>query len=130
MSRRKKRLIGGEASAVNAWPFSAFIHFKYVATNVTLSNGEILHNTSFETSCGGTLIGKRTVLSAAHCFIFSLRYSDGLNSTKEIVLDKSTTLASYKVYLGASYLDESDLDLEKISSSSITKRNVIKITLV
>ncbi|XP_077996486.1 uncharacterized protein LOC144449784 [Glandiceps talaboti] len=53
------RIVGGEDAPKGSWPWQAQLVFKANANN------EIA-------ACGGTLIGKKYVVSAAHCFIGSM----------------------------------------------------------
>ena len=64
-SNKLPRIVGGEEASPNSWPWQVSIQAK----------------TAVERShiCGGTLINKEWVLSAAHCFISE----EALNETKE-----------------------------------------------
>ena len=51
-----------------SWPASAFIFIEYVGPGY-LKNGKLaFEKISFISSCGGFLIDRKTLLSAAHCF--------------------------------------------------------------
>ncbi|CAF1162727.1 unnamed protein product [Adineta ricciae] len=58
------RIIGGENVTVNSWPFSALIRQHY--QKLVFINGEF-RVISPTWMCGGTLINRRTILTASHC---------------------------------------------------------------
>jgi len=75
LAKRERRIIGGEETEVNEYPWQVLIYTKRGYTNACVT-GEFL--------CGGSVIGDQWVLTAAHC----------------LALECGLTTAEVEVYLG------------------------------
>lgn len=67
------RVIGGVKADDGAWPWQAYIHISFVASDGRKASA----------SCGGSFIAPKWVLSAAHCFS---RKNAALDQSKPIVI--------------------------------------------
>ncbi|RNA00710.1 proclotting enzyme-like [Brachionus plicatilis] len=90
------KIVGGIIAEKHSWPSMAFVLFNY-----TFSAGaSVITRKKF---CGGTLINRYTILTAAHCFVTQVSYFNFIN---EIVRDvrvnqfHPTYQSMYTVYLG------------------------------
>jgi len=75
LAKRERRIIGGEETEVNEYPWQVLIYTKRGYTDACVT-GEFL--------CGGSVIGDQWVLTAAHC----------------LALECGLTTAEVEVYLG------------------------------
>ncbi|CAF0860159.1 unnamed protein product [Brachionus calyciflorus] len=96
------RIVGGVEAIPHSWPSAALIVFTYkniayiASLNVYISINQVY-------SCGGTLIDRNTVLTAAHCIQskITFKYNDVPYSTDVKTSQEYPTIESmYKVYLG------------------------------
>lgn len=80
-SNKLLRIVGGEEASPNSWPWQVSIQAKKPVGFYRRSH-----------ICGGTLINKEWVLSAAHCFISeeALNETKKYNATVIAVLGKTT----------------------------------------
>ncbi|RNA18182.1 trypsin I-P1-like [Brachionus plicatilis] len=101
------KIVGGISALANSWPSMALILFKYTA--VYEIAGVKFHSNPVMTYCGGTLIDRETVLTAAHCYNekvkitvngFRLNYPVGPNEVH------SNVESAYTVFLGLHDLKE------------------------
>ena len=94
------KIVGGSNVVESSWPSIALIYFSY-RTSSGQSTGSL---------CGGSLIDKETVLTAAHCFPTTVTISG--NDYNVVTNSYYPTYASmYRVYLGvydSNYLSASD----------------------
>lgn len=113
------RIVGGQVSASNTWPSMALIIFRYSAY---INIGGSTYQISSSTMCGGTLIDKSTILSAAHCIKNSIEYTHNGQTYNYAIQTNSfyPTMASmYTIYLGAH--DRSDLNANGIATKAVSK---------
>lgn len=67
--------------------------------NVWLDDKKVYYNVDKSYMCGGTLITRNTVLSAAHCVITQIEFT-AYGSDYTVSVDVSKSASMYKVYLG------------------------------
>lgn len=95
------KIVGGIEAKIASWPSVVFIYFSYTFTYE--SAGRNYSHTSTNT-CGGTLIDRQTVLTAASCYNDYVSYQDGVEDEQIIPVTPnsfhSTVESAYKVYLG------------------------------
>lgn len=94
------RIVGGSAAVESSWPSAALVIFSYSAT---INLDGTYYQISSSSMCGGTLIDKSTVLSAAHCIKSSIEYTHNGNSYTYNIQGNSnypSLESTYTVYLG------------------------------
>lgn len=84
------KIVGGIEAVPKSWPWTALIYFKY---RIEGSGTIVVYY------CGGTLIDRVTVLTAAHCIFDRILYE---NKQIDVVTNKffPTKESMFKVYLG------------------------------
>ena len=92
--------MGGKEAVSNSWPSTSLILFRYTFEYVF--NGQ-LYKKSISSYCGGSLIDRQIVLTAAHCFLTDYSFSMGTSQIDIQILPNSfypTYASMYTVYLG------------------------------
>lgn len=115
------RVVGGITAEPHSWPSIVMITASY-KTIVYLGGDEVLVSKSY--ICGGSLIDRRTVLTAAHCILEQLDYYY-INKTYTINVTANeyfpTNGSLYKVYVGAHRFVEPDYDIKPARVVSVEK---------
>jgi secreted trypsin-like serine protease len=94
------KIVGGNASAANAWPSHVFFDFSYKGyVYLNDLNQYTFVNVSYSYLCGGSLIDRNTILTASHCIVSSIPIK--FNSSRYTLSVKpNDPKAIYSVYLG------------------------------
>ncbi|RNA37349.1 transmembrane protease serine 9-like [Brachionus plicatilis] len=92
------RIVGGTEAVPNSWPSMALIIFNYKYDYLTTTR-------TVEYKCGGSVINKDSILTAAHCFVSTLPLSTGVNIRVKPNSYYQTYESMYKVVLGVHNTD-------------------------
>lgn len=116
------KIVGGSDAANYSWPSLAYIYFEYGLDLKIPGRSDLFYQIS--AWCGGSLIDRNTVLTAAHCI--STSYEVSINGTKyafNVTTNKyfPTMESMYTVYLGAYDLN----NLENAPTEAISVAKII-----
>lgn len=109
----------------HSWPFMVLVEINY-KFYVKLGNKSLIDSISY--LCGGTLIDRKTVLTAGHCILESIDYSG-----QTIYLKPNrfypTVGSMYTVYLGIHNTSEAKSNLKLTTGIAINGSRVIRVKL-
>jgi plasminogen len=105
------KVVGGQKATAHSWPAAAYIKINY-KTDLSL-NGALHRGYAVEYSCGGTLVDRNTVITAAHCIIqtFDVNFS-GFTFTFNVTANSyyPNLESMYTVYLGVHGVTHMDVE--------------------
>ena len=120
------RIVGGVEAVPNSWPASVLIEFSVSGSFYVQELNKNI-DASYSSRCGGTIIDRKTIMSAAHCVIdtFDQEYNGKIYKIKVAPTTQYPTIESmYSVYTGLH-----DYNLYG-KDSKIVKNKVAKIISV
>lgn len=114
------KIVGGQTAVAHSWPSIVFVYFSYRAR--VLING-VFYTISQNSFCGGTLLDRSTVLTAAHCIVSSISYTHpttGVSTPYTVVTNSffPTVGSMYSVHLGVH--DRTDLSSTGAVTASVS----------
>lgn len=96
------KIVGGVEAVANTWPSLVYLEFNYQYDY--RFPGEGTKTGRYSSACGGTLIDRYTVLTAAHCYLKTVTQEDKNGKEREIPvrLNKyhKTFESMYTIYVG------------------------------
>ena len=129
------RIINGIEAKPHSWPAQVVVIFSYYVGNYSLwhpnsTEDMIFIGKPFGALCGGTLINRWTVMTAAHCIIKSVEYKRG-NESYNIDVEPNEFYPTYEsmfnVILGDHYISDS---MSKVKSHRVQNHGIQKIVRV
>lgn len=120
------KIVGGQEAQPHSWPSIAYVYFSYQALILDDNGNKILIRQA--STCGGTLLDKTTVLTAAHCIVNVIYYRNpvtgGQSSYNVVTNEFHPTIGSmFTVYLGL----HDRTQLTSSGSEQMSVSNVYKV---
>ena len=75
-TKHNAKIVGGVEAVAYCWPALVYINFNYTQ-EVYMGNG-LMQNYTFSYACAGSVIDRKTILTAGHCISDSVTYTDSL----------------------------------------------------
>lgn len=120
------RIVGGVQAVAHSWPSIAHIVFRY--TRSVDIGGGMQETFEFGASCAGTIIDRKTILTAAHCILDEVTYTDINNEEQTAPVEPNsynpTQGSMFSVYVGLQ--DKSNLDNLKYPAMKMKVARVVK----
>ena len=124
------RIVGGMQAVAYSWPSIVYLYFSYTRS-VNIGGGRTATYT-FNSACGGTIIDRKTILTAGHCIVNTVDYTDiyGNGQTAPVVTNNyNPTIGSmYSVYVGLQ--DKSNLNNLQYPAVKMSVNKVIRVSLL
>ncbi len=119
------KIIGGTVAIPNSWPSVVYVQFSF-AGNFYLKEYNTTTYQTINTTCGGTLIDRSTILTAAHCLPKTFSFKYGVYRYTASITPNSiypTYASMFKVYLGVQ-------DISKLNIFPVVKMDISNVILV
>ena len=117
------KIVGGTTATANSWPSIAYVKWNYQGTYRVSSGASVTY--SFSAACGGTLIDRQTILTAAHCIPSTVSFTyAGVSYTGQVYTNSyyPTIASMFTVYLGLQ--DKTSIDSSGTYSAPTVKMAV------
>ena len=122
------KIVGGVEAVAYSWPSIVYINFNYTQL-VYMGNG-FWKNYTFSHACAGSIIDRKTILTAGHCVTDSVTYTDLLGVKISIPINVNsfnpTLVSMYNVYVGMQ--DKSTINDLQYPAAKMTVNKVIRVS--